>query len=298
MPEFSTIPLAEVPDLDRSTNGGHRWSGADRELVRQWYGKVPKEKLAERIGASQKAVSLVASYLGVGTRPRSANHSWTEEEDCEVRRGYDGTRRSGEVLARNLGLTYDQVKGRVQALGVARVTHRAWTPAEDAQLAALLDKGRTCVAIGRILGRSENSIKIRAQRHHRFRFGVRNGWYTKKDACEILGVDHRWLQARIDNGALKAKPHFEGDAPQKNGQHPWHIEEEDLAEFIRTYPQELQGRNVDLVAIVDLLAGLKRAPLDYLSPESVAHYRGLGWSDRQIGRHYGVSNHTVKRLTE
>ena len=36
----------------------------------------------------------------------------------------------------------------------------------------------------------------------------------------------------------------------------WHIAEKDLRAYIRRYPEELNGRNVDLIAIVEILAGI------------------------------------------
>ncbi|MBA7471828.1 hypothetical protein ES707_07140 [subsurface metagenome] len=36
----------------------------------------------------------------------------------------------------------------------------------------------------------------------------------------------------------------------------WHIEEHDLVQFIRKHPQELVGCNIDIIMIVELLAGI------------------------------------------
>lgn len=71
-----------------------------------------------------------------------------------------------------------------------------------------------------------------------------------------MGVDHKWLQKRIDMGILPASYHFPNCRPKKNGNHCWHIKEQDLREYIRRYPQEVTSRNVDLIVIVDLLAGV------------------------------------------
>jgi len=101
--------------------------------------------------------------------------------------------------------------------------------------------------------RSLNSVVVRMKRLHLSR-RVRDGWYTKREVCEILGMDHKWVQRRIDSGALKAEPHDpESPLPKKNGGSCWHITEKDLAKFIVHHPQELNGRNVDLIIVVDLL---------------------------------------------
>ena len=102
--------------------------------------------------------------------------------------------------------------------------------------------------------RSINSVVVRMTR-----LGIsrryRDGWYTKQDVCAILGKDHKWVQERIDRGQLRAARHH-GRRPNAKGGGAWHIEERDLKAFIRRYPQDLEGRNVDLTTIVAILAGL------------------------------------------
>jgi len=84
---------------------------------------------------------------------------------------------------------------------------------------------------------------------------IREGWFTKREVCEILAHDHKWVQARIDSGALKATYHY-GSRPTQKGMSAWHIREHDLVQFIRRYPQELMGCNIDIIMIVELLAGI------------------------------------------
>ena len=81
--------------------------------------------------------------------------------------------------------------------------------------------------------------------------GDRDGWYTLNETCEILGKDAAWIIKRIENGALKATRR---NLNPKTGH--WHIERKDLRDFIRKYPEDLTGRNVGLVQIVEILTGI------------------------------------------
>jgi len=192
----------------------------------------------------------LAGIKGGGAR----KHIWTDEEDEIVRRDYRGNRHSAELIAVKLGVTTNAVKGQITKLGIALNTNRqCWDSKQDARLRELMGR-YAAITIAKMMHRSVNSVVVRAKRlkiHAR----NRDGWYTKQEVCEILGVDHHWLQSRIDSGALYATYH-NGHRPSKFGMAMWHIEEKDLRAFIRRYPQELSGRNLDLIQIVDLLAGL------------------------------------------
>ncbi len=187
-------------------------------------------------------------------------HTWTEEEREIVRRDYSYTGESCREIAKHLSKTGDivtplGVRGQVSAMGIAKRSDyaRSWTPKEDERLIELM--GTFCPRrVARIMHRSINSVVVRSKRLGCSR-RVRNGWYCKREVCEIFGMGHKWVQRRIDSGVLKATYHYE-HRPSQLGGSSWHIEEKDLRDFIRRYPQELNGRNVDLIAIVDIIAGV------------------------------------------
>lgn len=182
-------------------------------------------------------------------------HIWTEDEREIVRRDYAHTHASRRAIAQHLGISEFAVAGQIAKMGIAkRSDRRRWARQEDERLMELMPR-YSPGKIAKLLHRSLNSVVVRSKRLGISR-RVRDGWFTKQEVGEILGVDHHWIQRRIDCGALKATYHY-GVRPQKNGAVCWHIAEADLRRFIRRYPCELTSRNVDLLMIVDILAGVE-----------------------------------------
>lgn len=182
------------------------------------------------------------------------NHTWTDDERDIIRRDYKHTHKSRRELAARLGVTEYAVAGQVSNMGIAKSDdRRQWTPQEKERLAKLIP--RYCPRrIARMMRRSLNSVVLMAKRINVSSL-IREGWFTKREVCEILAHGHRWVQARIDSGALKATYHYE-ERPSQKGMSAWHIEEYDLVQFIRKHPQELVGCNIDIIMIVELLAGI------------------------------------------
>ena len=188
------------------------------------------------------------------TRPKT-NHRWTDEERNIIRRDYKHTHESRRELAYRLGVTEFGVAGQVSNMGIAKRDDRwRWTPAEEERLKELIYQ--YCPRrIARMMKRSINSVVIKSKRLNTSR-RIRDGWFIKAEVCAILGVDHKWVQRRIDCGALIASYHFE-HRPSQKGSSAWHIEAKDLKAFIRRFPDELTSRNVDIPMIVELLVGIK-----------------------------------------
>lgn len=196
-----------------------------------------------------------------GKRGGSAKkHYWTTDEMDIVRREYKGTNESARWIANYLShltgekITLCAVKGQVQKLGIASHRPPRWTPEEEERLAELITQYAP-ITVANKMHRGLNSIVLKAKRMGLSR-RCHDGWYTKREVCEICGVDHKKVQQWLDSGKLRGQAHFPGDTPQKNGQHPWHILEKDLRDFIVSYNGELQGRNVDLMQIVNILVGI------------------------------------------
>lgn len=187
---------------------------------------------------------------------RKHNHQWSEDERDIIRRDYTHNKASVVELARKLTLmtgdtiTTGAIKGQVDLLGLA-TPKGYWTPKEDEMLAELISK--YCPSrIAKIMHRSINSVVRKAAKLKLSR-KARDGWYSLRDVAYIFGASPHWVTNRIKTGQLTAKAHNPSYPPGKRGGSPWHISEQDLIDFISKHPQELQGRNVDMVVVVDLL---------------------------------------------
>jgi hypothetical protein len=178
----------------------------------------------------------------------------TDEQREIIRRDYRGTTESALKLAHRFGLTRWQVQYALESMRITRRWgDRYWTESEDNYLRANIEK----LSVGQMskrLKRSRSSIYSRAWR---FKLSWKNhdGWYTLNEAAEILGNDQNKVRRWIEQGILKASYHY-GVKPSQKGGYCWHIRREDLVAFIRRYPQELVGRNVDIIQIVEILVGL------------------------------------------
>ena len=185
-----------------------------------------------------------------------SKHHWLESERDIVRREYDGTNQTARLIAAKIAysagerVTFNAVKGQVQKLGLAIDKSRRWTPGEIEILQEMITRYAP-FTIARRLHRSENSVIVKSKRLGCSR-RARDGWFTKREVCEICGVDHKKTQRWIDEGWLQASYH-NGNRPQKNGMAMWHIDEKGLRDFIIQHGAELQGRNVDLFQIINLL---------------------------------------------
>ena len=183
----------------------------------------------------------------------SKRHRWTEEELEIIRRDYQYTNKSRDELAIRLGVTKYAVTGQIKRLGIARRRDKPWSDADDRKLLRLLET-HCAEATAKKMYRSVSSVVIRAKR-----LGVqrraRSGWFTEKDVSAILGQTAKWVRKRIDTGQIVATYH-NGHHPSTKGLSMWHIDEADLRDYIRTYPQDLMGRNVDMIMVVDILAGV------------------------------------------
>lgn len=188
------------------------------------------------------------------------NHRWTDEERAIIRRDFKHTLESCRQIAEHLSrvsedrITAFGVRGQVTTMGIAKSDDRhPWTPEDDAILVELIPSFCSRV-VAMKMHRSINSVVVRSKRLNISR-RCRNGWFTKKDVMEILGHDHKWVQRRIDSGALQATYHY-GVRPTQKGMSAWHIEERALKKFIKTYPEELVGCNLDIITIIDIVSGV------------------------------------------
>ena len=199
---------------------------------------------------------------------RKTNHQWTDEEREIVRRDYRQNCASKRELANRLGMTEPQVAYQIARMGLRkRSDRRPWTPEENSRLLDLIEE-KSVWQIAKSMKRTVNAVGVQATRLNASRRN-RIGWYTMREVCEILGMDHHWVGRRIENGSLQATRQ-NGGAPEDDRGRMWRIEEKDLRKFIRRHPHELNGRNVDLVHLVDILIGLEPLKAKGEAPASAA----------------------------
>jgi len=195
-----------------------------------------------------QAVLIQAGKKG-GCAPK---HQWTDKERAIVRRDYMGTNASARQIAEKLGVTQHAVKGQCAKMGILQPKSPPWTKKELDQLWLLIHK-HSIPQIAKKLHRSTNAVKIKATRL-KMQLRTRDDWYTKREVCEILGVDHKKVQTWIDCGALIATWHNR-KKPSQKGMAMWHITNEALRSFIIRHSDELLGRNVDIQQIVFIVTG-------------------------------------------
>ena len=200
-----------------------------------------------------------ALLIKAGVKGGNAHkHKWTDEERDIVRREYDGTIKKSLLIAAKLSyqagdkITFYAVKGQAAIMGIMQDKRPDWSEREVEILTELIPQ-LAPITIARRLSRSLNAVVVKSQRLGLKRRG-REGWFTKREVCEIMGVDHRKIQGYIDRGELKAAYHT-GVMPSKYGGASWHIRQTDLINFIKSNAGDFQGRNVDLIMIVWLLSG-------------------------------------------
>jgi len=188
---------------------------------------------------------------------KAHKHKWTDEEKDIVRRDYNGHNESAYRIAERLThitgerITFGAVKGQAARMGILQVKSPRWTDKEIEILAEMITQ-YSPETIARRLHRNVNAVVNKSKKLHYSR-RAHDGWYTQQEVSEILGADHRKVQKWIDSGELRASWH-NGVRPQKGGGACWHITEKALVDFIIDHSYELTGRNVDLFAIVNILA--------------------------------------------
>ena len=203
---------------------------------------------------------MMTTLMQAGTKGGSAHkHKWTDEERDIVRREYNGTNQRSEQIAAKLSytagdkITLFAVKGQAAKMGIMQDKSPDWTEKEIEKLTEMIGS-YSPFTIAKRLNRSLNAVVAKSKRIGLSR-RVREGWFTKKEVCEIMGVDHKKIQGYIDRGELKASYHS-NVKPKQNGGACWHINQVDLIDFIKVNADEFMGRNVDLVMVVWLLSGM------------------------------------------
>ena len=202
---------------------------------------------------------MTTTLIKAGIKGGKAHkHKWTDDERDIVHREYDGTNQKSQQIAGKLSsivgdkITLCAVKGQASMMGIMQDKSPDWTEREVETLAEMITV-YSPMYVAKKLHRSVNAVVVKSKRLGLSR-RARDGWFTKREVCEIMGVDHKKIQTYIDREDLKASYHT-GAKPKKNGGACWHIKQADFIKFIKSNCGDFQGRNVDLTMIIWLLSG-------------------------------------------
>lgn len=186
---------------------------------------------------------MASTATAYNPRRRKCQHHWTDDERAILRRDYDGTLATRQRLAVQFGVSESAVRGQVINMGLTtRIRRRRWTDSETQLLVEMIQTSAAS-SIARRMGRTVAAVQMRAQQLGLSRRRGRDDWYTQQEVCQILGVNDRWVQRRVGEGALVAS---------REGQ-VWRFSQGALRAFIVGHCGELTGRNVDLVQFVEIM---------------------------------------------
>jgi len=181
-------------------------------------------------------------------------YTWRPEYDAYLKAQYfGGLNRRFRVLTRMVsmtGLPRWYIKRQAGRLGLTmHMDRRPWTAAELNLLERLVGRVSTAT-IAKRLGRPEGSVVNRLKRMKTSR-RVRDG-YTMRDLELCLGEDHRKISVWIANGWLQDR--LQGTRRHDgNGNDIHRIREQDVLDFIKNHPQEINLGKVDQTWFLDLV---------------------------------------------
>ena len=190
----------------------------------------------------------------VVSNSRAVKH-WTDEELDSIRVAFDQSYRSVEVLAKRFGVSPNAVSHMVDRMGIRIVKRRRWSQRDEERLEEMLSE-YSVDEVARRTGRSLIAIVVKAKRM-KLVSNHRSEWYTSQDTAALLGMNSSTVVNRIKAGTLKASAHNSLHPPRKGLSGAWHIHRDDLKDYVQRHPEDLQGRNVDMLLLVDLLCGVK-----------------------------------------
>ncbi len=237
------------------------WTDAERQVLRDHYTDRGFAFCAELLpNRTKTAIYGEAHKLGLGRptpKSRCRDHS---ELDAALREAWpemDLGRGAVKRMAARLGKPLWLVSDRLLALGLTKRHKKEpnWTPAEEELLKAIpLHDPDKAAEIFRAHGfsRSPASLMNKAKRlsiSRRFKGGL-----SANAAAKMLGVDIKWITARIFDGRIKAERRGTQRLVQQGGD--WHvIAHADLRRYVIAAVDEIDFRRVDKFALIELLTG-------------------------------------------
>jgi uncharacterized protein len=177
-------------------------------------------------------------------------HVLTDKGRAILLAEYDGTTEVINDLATRLRVPRNCIKKWGSQLGLTRKKEPFWTDADEQYLAIHL-RHQSLRDIAIHLGRTQTAVKLKAKR-----LGVNKTQegYTMRGLCMGLGCDHHKVEKWMSDGWLKG---VRRGSERANGQRGdiWLFTDNDIANFVRAHPLEIDQRRMDWLWVVDLLSG-------------------------------------------
>jgi hypothetical protein len=183
----------------------------------------------------------------------SKSRPWTKDEVEYVRVHYKNNRASLASIAKHLNRTTYSIHNKVSALSITngRQKYKPWVKADEEFLKDKYGEysmNKLCET----LSRTATSITCKA-----YALGIkrcfRNDWYTLGDISKICGVALETVGQWIKDRKLIADSEYNKNDDRVRVHR---ISIDAFRKFLRRFPIELQGHNVDIVQLVEILAGV------------------------------------------
>jgi hypothetical protein len=226
------------------THLARKYTGQEDAFIRANYkkGGMTIKQIAKKLN---RGFFSVEKYLRTQDIRKEIHRPWTENDIETLRINYNGNVRDITDLAGRMNRTFYSLEAKAGSLGLTRVRRKFWDKDDIEFLRE--NTGRHSVRkLSEMMKRSANAIVLQMKTLGLHRKN-RNGWYTTTEAAEIMGCSKQKIAWLIRDKKLFAKPHYDTEHSVLE------ITRKAMRRFICTYPAELQGRNVDMVQLIDVL---------------------------------------------
>lgn len=219
------------------------WSHEDIEiLLRDYYDpNITRVELSAKLKRSVKSMRWKMQDLHAS----KGKVVWTPEKKEILISRYCHNKNLDEKLAAELGVTYRALQKQGIYLGLSSKRElRLWTTSENNFLENnYLSMPMPLIAVK--LNRSYQSVASRCKTLKMLKTIMERGdIYTVHDATYILGLSRFNLLTYARSGALKGT---------KGAGDIWYFKRTDLKTFCKKYTRELEGHNVNLPLLFDLM---------------------------------------------
>lgn len=255
-------PRLSVPYDPNKPRHERFWSEADRQILRDNYGKPGGVDACRRLLPKRSSSSIFAEAHKLGLKARGQSKGRrrievTDELKQRIRDRWPSLMAKGAVTAYagELGMAKHTLIKIATTLGLTVLQRKEppWSDAENALMKQVpLHSPELAARMFRARGfnRTATAIVVRAKRLNLSR--RYNETLSGTTFAKVLGVDNKTTTGWCVQGLIKATRRESRRLPQQGGA-PWSIERADARQWIIDNIASIDIRKVDKVAFVDLL---------------------------------------------